>query len=195
MTKILELLSNERAQYLAFFGLSLGAAVLVGVLYYCRGIDFQQFLGRIQPLAAIFIVTLLGFILITFLLSRGWFVIYGGLTPGRLFSISGLALLFGAVILLVDLKFVFPVNINKPFPDSLFFYPALGYVAEIMFHVLPLTLLLVSLTWLFPKAGFDQLVLPAIFIAALVEPIYQTVLGSPRGIPSGLPDLWPCMCS
>jgi hypothetical protein len=34
MTKILELLSNERAQYLAFFGLALGAAAQVqaGVL-------------------------------------------------------------------------------------------------------------------------------------------------------------------
>jgi hypothetical protein len=46
-------------------------------------------------------------------------------------------------------------------------------------HVLPLTLLLVGLTWLFPKSGFDRLILPAIFITALVRPIYQTVLGSP----------------
>ena len=188
MTKFMETLLNERNQILIFLGISLFIAILTGILYVRNAFLFQAFFGKLNPLLAIFIVILLGTILSVFLLSRGWFAIHkAGEYKGFLVA-AGLAALPGLVIILIDLKAVFPEDVNQPFPDSLFFYPIFGFVVEVIFHMLPLALLLFILTSIF-KLNFEKMVWPCILVVALLEPIFQTILGFSRPYPT-----WVAVC-
>ena len=53
-------------------------------------------------------------------------------------------------IIIADFFIRYPEDINVPVPEALLFYPAVGFVAEIAFHVLPLALLLFVLAPLIP---------------------------------------------
>ena len=188
MTKFMETLLNERNQILIFLGISLFIAILTGILYVRNAFLFQAFFGKLHPFLAIFIVILLGTILSVFLLSRGWFVIHkAGEYKGFLVA-AGLAALPGLIIILIDLKAIFPEDVNRPFPDSLFFYPIFGFVVEVIFHMLPLALLLFILTSIF-KLNFEKMVWPCILVVALLEPIFQTILGFSRPYPT-----WVAVC-
>jgi hypothetical protein len=87
-------------------------------------------------------------------------------------------------MILVDLKVVFPPDINVLFPESVLFYPAMGFFAEILFHVLPLSVLLFSLTSIFRNLSYENIVWICILIVALLEPIYHTIpMGSSNRYP------------
>jgi hypothetical protein len=57
------------------------------------------------------------------------------------------------------------------------FYPAVGYVAELLFHVLPLALTLVVLQPFRKRLGTDRLVWLAIGFVAVLEPTFQVLFG------------------
>ncbi len=176
-TRIKELISKERSQYWAFISLSLVVAVLTGVMYFSDTNSFQSYIGKINPLVLICSTIILGAILLSFLLSKGLFVIYNKGNFKGLFLSASIATLFAFVIIVVDLIVVFPDDLNVLFPKSLLFYPAIGYVAEIFFHVLPLSLLFFFLTALFKKISHEKIIWVMILIVSLLEPIYQTVSG------------------
>jgi len=186
--KTIELITNERNQLLVFLGISFFIAILTGILNVRNGVLFQAFFGKFDPLLAVFIVILLGTILSVFLLSRGWFVVYKAGEYKGILVAAGLAALPGLVIILIDLKAVFPEDVNRPFPDSLFFYPIFGFVVEVVFHLLPLALLLFILTSIF-KLNFENAIWPCILVVALLEPIFQTVLGFSTPYPT-----WVTVC-
>lgn len=172
------MLTNERLQYLVYIGLWLGVAGLTGILSIRDNLFFQRFFGGINPLVAMVVIGLLGLVLLDVFLSRGWFDIYRTWNVGWLIIPFCLAALFALVIILVDIKVGFPKEMNVPFPRSLLFYPAIGFVVEIVFHVLPLSLLLIVLTNLSKTTNFDSLIWPCLIVVALLEPIYQTIMGS-----------------
>ena len=183
MSRFIELNSSERYQILVFLGISFVIAILTGILYVRNAPLFQPFFGSLNPLLAIFIVIVLGVLLSKFLLTCGWLVVYkAGEYKGFLVA-AGLAALPGLAIILIDLKAVFPADVNRPFPDSLFFYPIFGYVVEVIFHLLPLALLLFILTSIF-KLNFEKVIWPSILIVAMLEPIFQTALGFSRPYPT-----------
>jgi hypothetical protein len=185
MTKIKETIYDEKLQYLVYIGLSVGAVGLTGIVGFLNPLAFERFIGGINPLITSFLVVFLGFILLSFLLSQGGFAIYKKENLKGLVRASALAALFGFIIILVDLKAVFPADLNVLFPESLLFYPTIGFYAEILFHVLPLTMLLISLTALFRDMRHENRVWICIFIVSLLEPIYQTTIGF-----SSRPPLW-----
>ena len=76
MSREIELISDEQLQYLIFIGLSVGVAVLTGILYFRNNLFFKSYIGRINLLIEILFFILLGIILFYFSLSRGWFDIY-----------------------------------------------------------------------------------------------------------------------
>ena len=183
MTKFVELISTERNQVLVFLGISFVVAILTVILYVRNAFLFQAFFGKLHPYLAVLIVILLGITISVFFLSRGWFVVHkAGEYKGFLVA-AGLATLPGLVIILLDLKAIFPEDINRPFPDSLFFYPIFGFVVEVIFHMLPLALLLFILTSIF-KLNFEKVIWPCILVVALLEPIFQTILGFSRPYPT-----------
>lgn len=148
--------------------------VLVGIGYFSDNLLFQRFLGGINPLAVGFFIVVLGFVLLAFLLSKDWFSIYKkGSLKGLLYA-SGLAAIFGSIAILVDFTArVYPADINIQFPESLVYYPAIGFFVEILFQVLPLTVILVILTSLSKKISFNKIMWASIFVASLPEPVFQ----------------------
>ncbi len=175
MTKIKELISKERFQYLVIIALSIGAVGLTGIIYFSNNLPFERFIGSINPLIAALFIIFLGVILLSFLLSQGWFAIYKKENQKGLFRRSALAALFVLITILVDLKVVFPAGLNILFPESLLFYPAIGFFVEILFHVLPLSVLLISLTSIFENISYKKTIWICILIVSLLEPIYQTI--------------------
>ena len=176
MTEIIELLSKERGQYLVYLGLSVGVMTLTGILYFSDKLLFQRFIGKIDPILAFLVVTVLGGLLLTFLLYRGWFSIYLKGNLASLLPYLALTALFLIPSLLVDIRIGFPADINILFPKSLLFYPTIGFLVEILFHVLPLTILLLSLTAIFKNTSYTSILWVCILTVALLEPVFQTRL-------------------
>ena len=178
MTRITQTPSNERLQWMALAVLSLGTVVATGLLSLSPSTPFQRYFGRINPLLAVSLVSALGVVSLRFLHSRGWFEIYTRRESLRGLVLSAkVATLFAIVVILVDLSIVFPHDLNVPPPRSLLFYPAMAYVAEISFHALPLSLLLVFLGPLLKKLNPNSLVWFCIILASFLEPIVQLGLG------------------
>jgi hypothetical protein len=170
---LIELISSNRVQYLVYTGLSVLVFGFAVIVYLSNRLVFQRFLGDINPLVAFLVVILLGFALFSILLYKNWFVIYGPQNRQGILVAAGLASLFGVVIILVDTKAVFPPTMNVLFPESLSFYPAIGFFAEILFHVLPVTVLMVTLSAIFKKTDQQMLIWISILLVSLLEPIYQ----------------------
>ena len=144
--------------------LVLGGVVL---LSYPNGSLFQPFLGGIHPFVAIG--------LLSFLLSKRWFTIYREHALKSMLPYVVFTLLFTTVAILIDINVMYPEDMNIPFPESLLFYPVIAFLVEIIFHVLPLTLLFISATFVFSKPNFRKLVLSCILLVALFEPTYQII--------------------
>lgn len=158
-----------------FLGIMLVMLGLTGVLSITHNdAVFKRFLGDIHPLIAVSACGILGILLMISQTANRWFVVYrGNLIAGMV--AMGVAGAFGLIIIVVDIAVRFPSDLNIPFPQSLFFYPVIGYIVEIIFHLLPLMLLLHSTTIIFRQVNEIQLVWMCIVIVALLEPLYQAV--------------------
>jgi hypothetical protein len=60
-----------------------------------------------------------------------------------------------------------------PVPTALLFYSAVGLVAEIVFHVVPLAILLLALSPLARQLGRERIVWLGIVLVAIFEPTFQ----------------------
>jgi hypothetical protein len=165
-----ELLFQERFQFLVIVALSIGA---LGLVFFSDAHIFLRFFGGINPLLAFGLICFLGIAFLSFLLSQGWFAIYKQENLIGQFRTSALALIFGLNAILLDLMIVFPADMNIPFPASLLFYPAIDFFVQILFHVLPLTVLLVTLSSIFKNVCQEKLIWICIFIVSPLEPIYH----------------------
>jgi len=173
--KVRDVIRRERGQLLAYACLSGIVLGLTTIAYSIDVLVFRRLLGE-TPIVAGFLICIVGLVLLTVLLSGGWFWFYRrGNLKGLLYS-SGLAAVFALVAILADyvLRF-YPADINVWFPESLLFYPAMGFYAEIIFQVLPLTLVLIILSR--PSRGRDgwRNVWIAILVASLFEPAFQVL--------------------
>ena len=102
ITKFRQLVPSERSQVLVLIIISLVVLGLTGILYLRNRQFFQAFIGKLNPLIAFVLVVLLGIVLLTLLLSRGWFSIIGNeILKGLLLS-SILASILALVAILVD---------------------------------------------------------------------------------------------
>jgi hypothetical protein len=175
LLKVFETFSTQRIQYLVYLGVSLVIFSFTIVLYFSEHQVFQRFLGSIDPLVAILAAIVVGFILLSFLLTQKWFDIFEkGNLMGPL-HFAGLAALLGVIMIIVDTRIIFPADINILFPQSLLFYPAIAFFVEILFHVLPLTVLITVMRLVLKNFNFNTIVWISIFIISIAEPIYQTM--------------------
>lgn len=174
-----DMIIRERLQYMLLLVVSLAVLAITEMLYLKDPRAFRRFLGEINPLAVFILIVVLGAVLLQVLLSRG-FAIYKEGDHKRFCLSFGLAAIFGTIIIIVDSIVRFPVDLNLLFPESLLFYPVIGYLVEILFHVLPLTVLLILLSPAEKAAQHDKIVRISIVIVAVLEPLYQMVfMGSP----------------
>lgn len=93
----------------------------------------------------------------------------------------GIGLAWSILPIAIDLLLPFPPDINVALPEALVFYPVIAVLAEALFHLVPLGLL-VALS----GARRTQSALP---LLAAIEPALQTVLGGGPVLQQGLSTL------
>jgi len=156
---------EQLPQYLVYAGLAIAALGLAATAYFADNLVFSRLIGAMNPFKVMIPIVLSGFVLSAFLLSRYGFAIYGKETLKGVLISAGLASILGAVAILIDYRIVYPKTMNVLFPESLAYYPSIAFFAEIVFHLLPLTLLAIILR--------GKMLWIAILIAALADPIFQ----------------------
>ena len=165
--------SPSRPQLVMAAALAMATAGMAGVVQWISPHVFQRFIAGINPVFAFLVVNALGVALLAVLLAHGWFSIHRtGQLTGRL-GAAGVAAFLASITVLLDLKIVFPRDLNVAFPLSLLFYPAIGFLVEVVFHLLPLAVILAVLTSRTVSLGSDRAVWAAIVIVSLLEPAFQ----------------------
>ena len=166
--------TRQRRQYVAFGVLSLVAAGFTGILSLSQGGAgfFEPYFGSIPPLLAITLTALVGLVSLAFLQSRGWFEICGSRSARGAGVSAALSTLFGVWQVCADVLVTrFPKDINVPPPHSLLFYPVMAYVVEVVFHALPLALLLALLGRSTRKTNTAIVTWLCIVFASSLEPV------------------------
>lgn len=128
---------------------------------------FASYFGPLPAPLAMVIVTGLGLIAVRRLHALGWTPTRRP-PPRRLLGLAALGAALALPTVALDIALPFPADINAPLPEALAFYPAIGVVAETVFHLLPFALI--------------SLIAPgrperAIVAGALVEPVFQVAAG------------------
>ncbi|MDH4327492.1 MAG: hypothetical protein OEV77_03135 [Nitrospira sp.] len=173
---------GDRQGYLAVAILSFGAIGFTGILSFSPNPVFQPYFWSLSPLLVVVVISAVGIIALGFLSSHGWFEMYSRKQSLRGVAWpSAFATLFAVPIVLIDLTVVFSYQ-HVPQPQSMLFYPTMAYVAEIVFHVLPLSLLLVALGPLRKGRDPTRLVWLCIVLASCLEPMFQ-LSWSPLEVP------------
>jgi hypothetical protein len=171
-------LSNSGAKQQSVFAvLSLGIAGLSELGYILNSHLFQNYFGFLHPLLVIFLLGLLGFLLLFFLVSQRFLVVFSKATFRECAICFVLAACFAFIAILVDLNVKFPKGMNILFPESLLFYPVIGFCVEIVFHVLPLSILILIFSWFFRHTQKTKTLWLSLAIVSLLEPVFQAVSG------------------
>ncbi|MDH4091009.1 MAG: hypothetical protein OEV74_03475 [Cyclobacteriaceae bacterium] len=166
-------MSPFRLQHSALAFLMIVVLVMTGILSYSNGVIFRRFLGSVNPMAAIGMSTIVGFWALSFLQAKGWFRIGTGRQLRLRYAL--VAVLSASISILIDLEIVFPEDMNIQFPQSLLFYPVIGFFVEIVFHILPLTGLFFFVTAIFKTYDAEKVAWFCIPMVAMLEPTYQAL--------------------
>ena len=167
---------DRRWQYAAYFTLSLMALISIAILLPSSRAYFRRFFGNAHPLLVVIVASVLGAAALGVLRARGGFEILKGQMTLRGIALSaGFATLLAVPIVIADFFLRYPKDTNVPVPQALLFYPAVGFVAEIVFHVLPLALLMLALSPLAQRFGIERIVWLGILLVAVLEPTFQTL--------------------
>ena len=147
--------------------------------------SFKRFIGTINPIILISLLIIGGFVFLKFFLSRNWFEIYDIKEIKKQKFVYYLPILLAFIPILIDLTFRYPEATNVYFPQSLLFYPIIGFVAEMMFHLIPIFLLLLILSSMFKNLNIKRINWIIILTISFIEPLYQTIW-SPSYFPLGI---------
>lgn len=152
------------------------ALVLAGIALAARdnSVDFRPYFGGLPPLVAASIVCLTGMLALFTLQQRFGFCVKKSrpVRHGWLVA-AGLAVPFTVAVTVADLTLQFPSDINVRLPASLFFYPAMGLIAQLSLHVVPLALVLLAFSKVFRSFPGEHQIGVAITLASLPEAAFQ----------------------
>jgi hypothetical protein len=176
VTELVDLQLDLRWQYAAYFALSLVALIFIVILLPSSGAYFRRFFGETNAILVIVVASVVGAAALWVLQSSYEFDLLKGRTTLRGVALSAvLATVLAVAIVIADFIIRYPQDTNVPVPQALLFYPAVGFVAEIIFHVLPLVLLLLALTPLVGRLGRERVVWLGILLVAVLEPTFQVL--------------------
>lgn len=151
--------------------------VLGLVLYLMDPAIYEDILGFMHPLVALQFVILFYFLFFLYLLGNTSLVVYKKKPFKVYLGIAGIALFFGALVIAADTWWVnYPADINVSAPASLLYYPVMGFMAEAVFHLAPLTFfyfILKSVT----RLRMYTVLMISLVLTALAEPIFQVSIG------------------
>ena len=156
-----------------------GSVAGVAALRHATDADFARYFGDVPPMIAVGVVGAAGVAALRALTSQGWMVAEGTSSfRGGAGPSAGVAALFGGAIVIADWLGGFPPDINVGWPQALLFYPAIGFVAEVVFHLVPLPVVVAILRRL-PVEKPRHVVALSIAVVAAVEAAFQVLtLGS-----------------
>lgn len=148
---------------------------------------FEPFFGALDPLAVVIAVGICACFSLWLLQRRGWFRVYERATFARGcgYAVAG-GLAFALAIVLVDTTIGFPLSyaVAPPFPASAMFYTLMAYVAETVFHLVPLAVLSLLVTRFLGHAPSSRAIWSCLAVVALAEPVFQlrfALAGPPLG--------------
>ncbi len=150
--------------------------IVLGLVIWINCIDhevFVRFLGHVNPVMATFLCGLtctacLGYLGRRFRLPVfRWPALKSSLVP-----LTG-ALVFGAIVIVIDLWLRLPKDLNIRFPVSMAFYPAIGFIAVVIFQIGPFTLVALFITGIKVFTQREKVLGTSIVAASLFEPLYQ----------------------
>jgi hypothetical protein len=169
----MKLFFTDRHQILVFIYFSLGILILTIGLAATDPSPYIPYLGVFDPILASVVTAISALVLFSFLLSKTHFKIYKKRPIEEYTLIVAVAVLFGIEVIAADIWLVdYAEDINVVFPKSLLFYPSIGYVVEVIFHLLPLTLIIFLLTAI-SRLSTIKVVWISIVAVAVLEPMYQ----------------------
>lgn len=177
MTTIADTKSDKSESNLPLF-FFLFVAVSLSVL--CSVIDpgfYAKILGELNPVPVFVVSGFVAYYAQKYLRRYG--IIFGAnATIKTIVMCFFVSVLLGLMPVIIDLAAPFPRDINILYPKSFLFYPTIGVLAEILFHLIPATLLFLIFT---SKLQKHPAVL--ILIIASVEPVFQVIFGAgPDGL-------------
>lgn len=167
---------NRTRQYAVYFALALLTLVFSFVLQYLRGAYFNKYLGDANPYLVIIVLSGVGAVALWWLQTGYGFEVFKGRATLRGIAISAIfATALGIAIVFADFFIRYPQDTNVPVPQALLFYPAVGFVAEILFHLVPLEVLLLVMKPLVGCLGKERIVWLGMLLVAASEPTYQVI--------------------
>ena len=170
-----------RTQYVAFLALAAVLACLTAIQAVASRADYDRYFGGLPPTIVVLAAGAIGLGTLAMLRSIAGFRIVAGCATGRGIAVSaGYATLLAVAIIVADVLIGYPENTNVPVPQAFLFYPTVGFVAEVVFHLVPLTLLVLALRPLRHRIGIDRVVSIAVVITAVAEPTYQILFEGER---------------
>lgn len=163
-------------QYGAYILISLVGLIFIVILLPSSGMYFRRFFGELNALIVIVLASIVGAVALWLLQDKFEFVLFMG--KGTILGLK-LSAFFASVlaiaIVIADFFIRYPEDTNVPIPQALLFYPSVGFVAEILFHVLPLALLLIFLNPLGGWIGKERVIWLGILVVAFLEPTFQVL--------------------
>ena len=147
--------------------------ISIGTSVTCSLIDpsfYSKILGD-QKSIIIFITSgIAAYLSFTFINRYNLHFISSAFSKRKLLFYFSISILLGFMPALIDTWHSFPRDINVLFPESVLIYPTIGVLAEILFHLLPATLLLV----IFGSKIRNRAWIIIISVAA-VESVFQVI--------------------
>lgn len=163
-------------------GLSATGILFIGIAAMLDRDLFRPYFGRLDPWVVASLVALVGAGALTWLDQQGRFrLVRRGDPVRRARVVVALALGFVAAAIAADVILGFPQDMNAPWPEAVPFYIGIGFVAEIVFHVVPLAAFTIVLRRILASAPAAPWA--ALGMAALVEPTFQVVLAADGSLP------------
>ncbi len=171
-------------------GYAVIAALALAAAFALPPAPFARFLGALPHLPVLAAAALAGALALAALTAQGW-------TPPRaaasrlrgLPAATAIVALCAAAAIAIDLAAPFPRDMNVPSPQGLLFYPAIGFLVEIVFHLVPLALVWSATNALLGPAARERLGRPCVPGVPLLEPllhIARAAGGAPLWVPAAV---------
>jgi hypothetical protein len=183
LKQLKETLIQNKIQNITFALIFLTIMAVTTIVCLIKPFIFQKFLGPINPILFIPLLAGIAIILLNILISHEWFnIINKGTLRGLLIAFVCASFLVLDVIF-IDVAFKYPQDINILLPYSILFYPAIAFVVELLFHIIPLSLLIILFTKIFKTKDSRKVIFMSIFIVSILESVYQLLYGTPGYFP------------
>jgi len=179
--RIMEIFTAYKQQWLIFAAIAGIILILTLVLFFWDKVVFTSLLGRANPIFVAAGAAFIGVLCFLIFLDKGWFFL--GAQGGRRGYVAALGLSFFFLMnaILLDWRFRFERDINVLPPKGLFYYPVMGFIVEMLFHLMLLTIVMIIFTGLLRGQETNTAIWISILLVSLAEPIFQVAISIKQG--------------